>query len=93
MQRVRAWPRLPRRHSSRWALAAQPPCPLSTGMSNHEAFTRVDYSGYRMPCPPECPPSAHRLMLACWHRDPEQRPCFQALRKQLCSFTSYENPI
>ncbi|XP_036281860.1 protein-tyrosine kinase 6 [Pipistrellus kuhlii] len=62
------------------------------GMSNHEAFTRVD-SGYRMPCPPECPPSAHRLMLTCWHRDPEQRPCFQALREKLCSFTSYENPI
>ncbi|XP_059561028.1 protein-tyrosine kinase 6 [Myotis daubentonii] len=61
------------------------------GMSNHEAFVRVD-SGYRMPCPPECPPSAHRLMLACWHRSPERRPCFRALREQLCSFTSYENP-
>lgn len=61
-------------------------------MSNHEAFTRVD-SGYRMPCPPECPPSAHRLMLACWHQDPEQRPCFRALRERLFSFTSYENPI
>ncbi|XP_007524484.1 protein-tyrosine kinase 6 [Erinaceus europaeus] len=61
------------------------------GMSNHEAFMRVD-AGYRMPCPLECPPTAHKLMLSCWHRDPEQRPCFKALRERLCSFTRYENP-
>ncbi|KAM8773864.1 protein-tyrosine kinase 6 isoform 2-T2 [Rhynchonycteris naso] len=61
------------------------------GMSNHEAFTRVE-SGYRMPCPPECPPTAHKLMLWCWHRDPEQRPCFKALREKLSSFTRYEDP-
>ncbi|XP_054323580.1 protein-tyrosine kinase 6 isoform X1 [Pongo pygmaeus] len=61
------------------------------GMSNHEAFLRVD-AGYRMPCPLECPPSVHKLMLMCWFRDPEQRPCFKALRERLSSFTSYENP-
>ncbi|XP_017736725.1 PREDICTED: protein-tyrosine kinase 6 isoform X2 [Rhinopithecus bieti] len=61
------------------------------GMSNHEAFLRVD-AGYRMPCPLECPPSVHKLMLTCWCRDPEQRPCFKALRERLSSFTSYENP-
>ncbi|XP_032243618.1 LOW QUALITY PROTEIN: protein-tyrosine kinase 6 [Phoca vitulina] len=61
------------------------------GMSNHEAFLRVN-SGYRMPCPPECPPAAHRLMLSCWHRDPKHRPCFKALREKLSSISRYENP-
>ncbi|KAM5217874.1 protein-tyrosine kinase 6 isoform 1-T1 [Hipposideros larvatus] len=62
------------------------------GMSNHEAFLRVD-SGYRMPCPPECPPTAYKLTLSCWHRDPEQRPCFKVLREKLSTFTRYENPL
>lgn len=94
MQRVTGWPQAswgaaggeqqpPRRHSPR--------APPSTGMSNHEAFVRVD-SGYRMPCPLECPPSVHKLMLSCWHRDPEKRPGFKALREKLSSFTRYENP-
>nr|XP_025870845.1 LOW QUALITY PROTEIN: protein-tyrosine kinase 6-like [Vulpes vulpes] len=62
------------------------------GMSNHEAFLRVD-SGYRVPCPPEGPPAAHKLMLSCWHRDPEQRPCFRALQERLSSVTRYEDPL
>ncbi|XP_040315837.1 protein-tyrosine kinase 6 [Herpailurus yagouaroundi] len=62
------------------------------GMSNHEAFLRVD-SGYRMPCPPESPPAAYKLMLSCWNRDPEQRPCFRALREKLSSVSRYENPL
>ncbi|KAM9589758.1 LOW QUALITY PROTEIN: protein-tyrosine kinase 6 [Trichechus inunguis] len=53
------------------------------GMSNHEAFLRVD-AGYRVPCPPECP--SPQLMLA-WQRDPEQRPCLRALQEKLFSFT------
>lgn len=61
-------------------------------MSNHEAFLRVDL-GYRMPCPPECPPTAYKLMLTCWHREPEQRPCFKAVREKLSAFTRYENPL
>ncbi|XP_047710221.1 protein-tyrosine kinase 6 isoform X2 [Prionailurus viverrinus] len=62
------------------------------GMSNHEAFLRVD-AGYRMPCPPESPPAAYKLMLSCWNRDPEQRPCFRALREKLSSVSRYENPL
>ncbi|XP_012583620.1 PREDICTED: protein-tyrosine kinase 6 [Condylura cristata] len=61
------------------------------GMNNHEAFQRVE-AGYRMPPPPECPSPAHRLMLSCWHRDPEQRPGFAALRDGLCSLARYESP-
>ncbi|XP_006167116.1 protein-tyrosine kinase 6 [Tupaia chinensis] len=62
------------------------------GMSNHEAFLRVE-AGYRMPCPPQCPPHVHRLMLSCWHGDPGHRPCFRALREQLSSLSRYENPL
>ncbi|XP_049725649.1 protein-tyrosine kinase 6 isoform X1 [Elephas maximus indicus] len=62
------------------------------GMSNHEAFLRVD-AGYRMPCPPRCPPTMHKLMLTCWQQDPEQRPSFRALREKLFSFARYENPL
>lgn len=65
--------------------------PRDGGLHDHEAFLRVD-AGYRMPCPAECPPTAytvHKLMLSCWHRDPEQRPCFKALQEQLSSLTRY----
>lgn len=61
------------------------------GMSNHEAFLRVE-AGYRMPCPRECTPTAYKLLLSCWNRDPEQRPSFQALWEKLSSLTRYENP-
>lgn len=69
-----------------------PLVPLVTGMSNHEAFLRVD-AGYRMPCPLECPPPVYRLMCSCWSKDPEQRPCFKALWEKLSGFTRYENPL
>ncbi|XP_008841499.1 protein-tyrosine kinase 6 [Nannospalax galili] len=62
------------------------------GMSNHEAFMRVD-AGYRMPCPLECPTSVYKLMLSCWGQDPQQRPSFKTLCEKLSSFTRYENLI
>lgn len=33
----------------------------------------------------------HKLMLSCWHRDPEQRPRYKGLREKLCSLRRYEN--
>lgn len=80
------------RAGGHWPGPRQPPVLLPTGMSNHEAFLRVD-AGYRMPCPQGCPPTAHRLMLWCWHKDPEQRPSFQALREKLSSSSRYESPL
>lgn len=68
------------------------PCFLAAGMTNHEATQKVD-AGYRMPCPPMCPPAMHRLMLSCWQADPGARPCFQAIQERLCSLTRYENPL
>lgn len=64
----------------------------TTGMSNHETFLRVD-AGYRMPCPLECPPNIHKLMLSCWSRDPKQRPCFKDLCEKLSGITRYENLV
>lgn len=66
--------------------------PWTTGMSNHEAFLRVD-AGYRMPCPVECPPNMHKLMLGCWSQDPKQRPCFKDLCEKLSGITRYENMV
>lgn len=66
--------------------------PWTTGMSNHEAFLRVD-AGYRMPCPVECPPNMHKLMLGCWSQDPKQRPCFKDLCERLSGITRYENMV
>ncbi|XP_055964011.1 protein-tyrosine kinase 6 [Sorex fumeus] len=62
------------------------------GMSNLEASQRVN-AGYRMPCPAACPPAMHRLMLACWHEDAEQRPCFLVVQERLGAFSRYENPL
>lgn len=66
--------------------------PWATGMSNHETFLRVD-AGYRMPCPLECPPNIHNLMLCCWSREPKQRPCFKDLCEKLTGITRYENLV
>ncbi|TKC45046.1 hypothetical protein EI555_003559 [Monodon monoceros] len=33
----------------------------------------------------------HKLMLSCWHRDPEQRLRFKGLREKLSSLRRYEN--
>ncbi|XP_022453333.1 LOW QUALITY PROTEIN: protein-tyrosine kinase 6 [Delphinapterus leucas] len=65
----------------------QMPCP---GTGHVHTFLRVE-AGYRMPCPLECPPTTHKLMLSCWHRDPEQRPHFKGLREKLSSLRRYEN--
>uniref|UniRef100_A0A452SKI5 Tyrosine-protein kinase n=1 Tax=Ursus americanus TaxID=9643 RepID=A0A452SKI5_URSAM len=71
----------------------------SFGILLHEIFSRgqMPYPGTGPPrqCPQRrCPPPAtHKLMLSCWHRDPEQRPCFRALRERLSSVSRYENPL
>lgn len=87
---------VPGRGEARWAPASSPCSPSgrpATGTSSHEAFQRME-SGYRMPCPPECPAAAtHKLMLSCWYRDPKHRPCFQAIREKLSSVSTYENPL
>ncbi|XP_007444794.2 protein-tyrosine kinase 6, partial [Python bivittatus] len=60
------------------------------GMSNWEVLTHVQ-NGFRMPCPPKCPPTMYAIMGKCWQLDPSQRPNFTNIRELLQNFTSYEN--
>ena len=47
-------------------------------MSNHQVYLEVK-SGYRHPQPSGCPDEVYAIMMACWHTDPDARPCFDDL--------------
>jgi len=55
------------------------------GMTNAEVLNQVEH-GYRMQCPPGCPPTLYDIMLECWHKDPMKRPTFETLQWQLEDF-------
>ena len=40
-------------------------------------------TGYRMPCPPNCPEKLYKIMLECWNTDAEARPTFETLQWKL----------
>ena len=40
-------------------------------------------SGYRMPCPRDCPEWLYRIMLDCWNYEPKDRPMFDHLKVSL----------
>ncbi|XP_054835038.1 protein-tyrosine kinase 6 [Eublepharis macularius] len=61
------------------------------GMTNSEVFRQVQ-TGFRMDCPPKCPPLMYNLMCKCWDLNPEERPDFKQVWGLLQSFTHYENP-
>ncbi|XP_068125358.1 tyrosine-protein kinase Fgr [Hyperolius riggenbachi] len=61
------------------------------GMNNREVLEQVE-KGYRMPCPPSCPPSLHDLMLQCWKGDPEERPTFEYLQSFLEDYFTATEP-
>ena len=42
--------------------------------------------------PLDCPPFLRRLLQECWHDDPECRPAFTAVHKQLLVSTILEAP-
>lgn len=52
------------------------------GMTNPQAKERID-SGYRMPAPPGTPEEIYQLMLRCWTYEPESRPHFNEIHKEL----------
>uniref|UniRef100_A0A8C0D1L8 Tyrosine-protein kinase n=1 Tax=Balaenoptera musculus TaxID=9771 RepID=A0A8C0D1L8_BALMU len=52
------------------------------GTGHVQTFLRVE-AGYRMPCPLECPPTTHKLMLSCWHRTPSRGPASKGLCPKL----------
>jgi fyn-related kinase len=62
----------------------EPPYP---GMTNGEVMVRIK-QGYRMPRPfdYECPEKLYEMMLNCWREDPNDRPTFATLQRELEDF-------
>ncbi|KAJ7373850.1 Tyrosine-protein kinase srk2 [Desmophyllum pertusum] len=55
------------------------------GMNNRQVVEDVD-RGYRMPKPSLCPEKLYEIMMACWKKEPYERPTFETLQWQLEDF-------
>ena len=64
-----------------WELFSRGETPYFT-MSNAEAAEKVS-QGYRLPQPKECSDEVYKLMLACWKEDPQERPSFIEILKEI----------
>ena len=53
-----------------------------SGMSNAKARELID-NGYRLPCPPKTPQTVYKLMTKCWQYEPENRPHFSEIKREL----------
>uniref|UniRef100_A0A7N8Y916 Tyrosine-protein kinase n=1 Tax=Mastacembelus armatus TaxID=205130 RepID=A0A7N8Y916_9TELE len=58
-------------------------CPYP-GMTNQQAREQVE-KGYRMACPQRCPEDVYKVMLRCWQYNPEDRPKFSELQRDLAA--------
>ncbi|XP_049625083.1 tyrosine-protein kinase Fer [Suncus etruscus] len=56
-------------------------CPYP-GMTNQQAREQVE-RGYRMSAPLNCPEDISKIMLRCWDYNPDKRPKFSDLQKEL----------
>ena len=52
------------------------------GMSNAQVTSALK-TGYRMPCPHDCPEQLYEIMTDCWKDDTTFRPTFEALQRRL----------
>ncbi|XP_024275661.1 tyrosine-protein kinase FRK isoform X2 [Oncorhynchus tshawytscha] len=64
-------------------------------MTNYQVVQRVP-TGYRMPCPPNCPKVMYEIMSDCWKDNENDRPTFETLQWKLEDFfdldvTSYDD--
>lgn len=64
-------------------------------MTNYQVVQRVP-TGYRMPCPPQCPKGMYEIMSDCWKDNENDRPTFETLQWKLEDFfdldvTSYDD--
>lgn len=41
--------------------------------------------GYRMACPQRCPEDVYKVMQRCWQYNPEERPKFSELQRDLAA--------
>ncbi|KAM6976081.1 tyrosine-protein kinase Fer isoform 2-T2 [Tautogolabrus adspersus] len=58
-------------------------CPYP-GMTNQQAREQVE-KGYRMACPQRCPDDVYKVMQRCWQYNPEDRPKFIELQRDLAA--------
>ncbi|XP_038560767.1 tyrosine-protein kinase Fer-like isoform X1 [Micropterus salmoides] len=58
-------------------------CPYP-GMTNQQAREQVE-KGYRMACPQRCPEDVYKVMQRCWQYNPEERPKFSELQRDLAA--------
>ncbi|KAM8854134.1 tyrosine-protein kinase Fer isoform X2 [Synchiropus splendidus] len=58
-------------------------CPYP-GMTNQQAREQVE-KGYRMSCPQRCPEDVYKVMQHCWQYNPEDRPKFSELQRELAT--------
>ncbi|XP_056146240.1 tyrosine-protein kinase Fer isoform X2 [Lampris incognitus] len=56
-------------------------CPYP-GMTNQQAREQVE-KGYRMACPQRCPEEVYKVMQRCWQYNPDERPKFAELQRDL----------
>ncbi|XP_065831051.1 uncharacterized protein [Oscarella lobularis] len=61
-----------------WTLGAKP----YEYLSNIKVSEQVR-SGYRLPCPSNCPAHVHETMLDCWNSNPTDRPSFRHILSNL----------
>ncbi|XP_074474846.1 tyrosine-protein kinase Fer [Sebastes fasciatus] len=58
-------------------------CPYP-GLTNQQAREQVE-KGYRMACPQRCPDDVYKVMQRCWQYNPEDRPKFSELQRDLAA--------
>lgn len=56
--------------------------------SNEAMYSRLPLLpllGYRMACPQRCPDDVYKVMQRCWQYNPEERPKFSDLQRDLAA--------
>ena len=59
------------------------------GMFNAQVIEALT-TGYRMPCPSDCPEKLYKVMKDCWKESAGSRPTFKSLHWQLEEFFTYD---
>lgn len=54
-------------------------------MTNNQVMKKLS-TGYRMPCPVNCPKYLYEIMNECWKEVPAERPTFETLQWKLEDF-------
>ncbi|XP_002734040.1 tyrosine-protein kinase BTK-like [Saccoglossus kowalevskii] len=52
-------------------------------MSNVEVVNQVSSRGYRLERPSNCPESVYTIMMSCWEEEPDRRPAFRVVIRQI----------